>query len=282
MTDDTAPGWTVDPELRAAMRLGAVRAAMEREDFEGAVVEAEELLDGAPDHAEALFLLAECLLELGDAELAAPTYERRLELAPPDEQLWTGLAVARFDLTDLSGAIEAAREATRLAPDNAEAHYYLGLALERVEGRKAESVGALMAAHRLDPDAYPLPVEGDPSRWQWAYRRALAALPHDSAQFWEGVEVVFVDLPPLDVLRRVSPPIPPTVPALYSESAPLAQSAEPGQARQLHVYTSNLARLGHWEDITEQLAQILEAEAAGWLEAAEDGAFADDLDDDDA
>lgn len=266
MTDEASPGWTVDPELRANLRLAAVRAAIAREDFDEAVIEVEELLDEAPDHPEGLFLLAECLLEQGDAELALGAYERRLTLPGVDARVWTGLAISRFDLCDVHGAAEAAREAVRLSPDIPEAHYYLGLALERLEGRKAESVSALLAAHRLDPEAYPIPVDGDPEQWERVLRRAIHMLDLETAAFWEDVVFVFYDVPDLSVLLRASPPIPPTVPGLFSAHPAFPPPEDPEAPREMYLYTNNLARLGHWEDIVEHLLHLLTQEAELWLD----------------
>ena len=50
----------------------------------------------------------------------------------------------------MAGAIEKFREAIRLAPENARAHYQLGLALERT-GARAEAQAHFAEAERLAP-----------------------------------------------------------------------------------------------------------------------------------
>ena len=76
-----------------------------------------------------------------------------------DPKAMVGLAIARFETGDMRGAAQSAREATRLVPDAAEAYYYLSLALEHTPGGSAEAVRALVAAHQLEPTAFPFPIE---------------------------------------------------------------------------------------------------------------------------
>jgi Flp pilus assembly protein TadD len=51
---------------------------------------------------------------------------------------------------DAAGAIRKFRDAVRLAPDNAHAHYQLALALRR-RGARAEALAEYEAARRLAP-----------------------------------------------------------------------------------------------------------------------------------
>jgi Flp pilus assembly protein TadD len=51
---------------------------------------------------------------------------------------------------DRAAAIAQFREAVRLAPDNPQAHYHLGLALQR-SGARAEAARHLAEAKRLAP-----------------------------------------------------------------------------------------------------------------------------------
>jgi tetratricopeptide (TPR) repeat protein len=279
MDDEVMGGWSIDPETRAALRLDRVRRALDQGDFGGAVIEVEELLDEDPEHSEALVLLGEALLELGDAEGAVDAYEHHLQVAAADSASspWmipalAGLAIARFESCDLQGAVEAARESARLAPDLAESHFYLGLALERLPGRMAEALSAFVAAQQLDPEAYPFPMQLSRKQWDDLIERARRLLPKVLQDFWKGVPFRVEDLPPIDDLRRSDPPITPTVSALYEGEPP--EDGDPWQRRPeaLRLFTGNLARLGSEDAVVEDLVRSMQEEALDWL-----GASLDDL-----
>ena len=67
--------------------------------------------------------------EAGDFELAATKYERVCALQPDQSPHWSNLAVARLRGGKAEGAVEAAREATRLNPRFAKGWLRLGEAL---------------------------------------------------------------------------------------------------------------------------------------------------------
>ena len=167
MDDDILQGWTLDPDTRIRMRLDQVRKLLDTMAWHEAVLEAEELLDEEPQHVPALELLAKAQLGMMDAEGAVLTWEQVHALDPtPSADRLASLAMARFDTTDLVGAVEAARESIRLDSGRAEAHFVLGLALERLPGRSVEAAQALVAASRLDPLAYPFPIRLDAKGWE--------------------------------------------------------------------------------------------------------------------
>jgi tetratricopeptide (TPR) repeat protein len=283
MADDEVPGaWTIDPSTRTQLRLDRVRVMLDEGDYAGAIIEVEELLDEDPEHAEGLFLLAEALLELGEAQSAAETYEGYLATvgdgAADDLALaqkaaaLCGLAVARFECCEPIGAAEAARASIRIAPELAEAHFYLSLALERVDGRKAEAASELMAAHQLDAEAYPLPLALSADGWSAAIREAMSHLPRSLIEFWRGVPIEVLDLPALEELRRSDPPVTPTVSGLYVGTPPEGGDVDPWTERPkgLRLYKANLARLGTRAAVVEEITDVLHTEAADWIGVGSD------------
>jgi tetratricopeptide (TPR) repeat protein len=278
MDDEVVGPWHIAPEIRAGLRLQTVKKALDQGDWQTAVLEAEELLHEEPEHQEALFLLAEALLELGDVEGAREAYEQHLELATQDPSpdparmagALCGLAVARYECCDLPGSVEAARECIRIAPDLAEAHYYLGLALERMPGRKSESVTPFIAANRLDPEAYPLPVQLSPRQWEGAVKAAVGLLPSPLQRFWSGVPIRLEEAAPIEELRQAEPPITPTVGGLYVGTPPDEAGNWDEKPEALRLFTGNLARKGSVEAVTTEIAATLKAEALDWLGITED------------
>ena len=263
--DDELPGgvWRVDEATRSDMRLTRIRRALDEGAWERAVVEAEELLDEEPSHPQGLFLLGEALLELADFELARLCYQQRVDLDGGDPASLLGLAISAFQSCDLDVAIETAREVVRRDPGNAEAHYYLGLALERLPGRGSEAMGALSAAAQLEPARYPLPMQLDLESWKEAIHSALDVLPTRLQLFYDGLDFRLEDLPDLEELRAHDPPVPPTVGAMYVGEPP--EEAGTGQPSAIRLFLRNLGRSPTPEDLVEQLAAALTDEALHWL-----------------
>lgn len=276
--DEVIGGWHIDPETSLRMRLTLVRKRLDQGDFAEAVLESEELLDEHPDHPEALFLLAESLLEIGDPQSASEAYEQQLTAAgrtadnPFAVGALTGLALCRFEACDVAGAVEAARDALRLSPDLAEAHYTLGLALERLPGRRSEAVNAFAAARSLDPGAYPFPLQLDRRGWEGLVQIAKSRLPRKLQKFWDGVPMRLEELPDLAELQRNDPPISPNVSGLYEGTPSDDEEDDPWFVKPLamRLFTGNLARLGDKDAAIDEIIGVLRSEAVDWLGVSED------------
>lgn len=258
--------WQLDPGMRLALRLKTTRAAADRGDWPRVVLEAEELLDEDPQDADALLLLGNALLELGDAENAADVLEDHLRVAEASADVLSGLALARFEMCDLVGATEAAREALRLDGSIAEAHYTLALAAER-QGARDTATRSLQAAHALDPANYPLPLDLHDEHLELALRHALPAVPPQLVDFWRDVPIAIEEEPSIQELLATSPRLPPTVGGLYAGTPPEGDAVLHARPEALRLFRRNLARAGSLEAVARQLALILEQEALDWLGA---------------
>ncbi|MBA2319531.1 MAG: tetratricopeptide repeat protein [Deltaproteobacteria bacterium] len=265
--DDEIPNgvWRLDESTRVALRLEAVRKSIAQRAFEAAMLEAEELLDESPDQPDALFLLGEASLELGQPEVALEAYQAAMRNGAAGFPPLIGLALAWYDLGRMTEAADRAREAVALVPADAEAHHVLGLALERLDGRESEAVVHLGTAHRLDPERYPFPLKLRPVDWERAYTRALLRVHPDVAEFWQGIPVRWEDFPSLEEIATGNDPIRPTVGGLYVGAPP--EHAEPWEVRPpaLRLFKRNLARAPTREDLVEDLAAVLVNEALDWL-----------------
>lgn len=263
--DELAAGqWQLDPSTRRALRLKTVRDATEEADWPRVVLEAEELLDDDPDHADALLLLGNALIELGDSENAVDVLEDHLRVADPTASVLSGLALARFETCDLVGATEAAREALRLDGSIAEAHYTLALAAER-QGAHSQATTSLQTAHALDPANFPLPLDLRDEHLELALRRALPALPPPLIDFWREVPILIEDEPSIGELIASSQRLPPTVGGLYEGTPPPGDEVLIARPTALRLFRRNLARSGSLEAVSRELAMILEEEALDWL-----------------
>jgi tetratricopeptide (TPR) repeat protein len=124
-----------------------------------------------PDDALLTFQRVSALLDLGRPREAAEELSRALARSPDDPVFWRLMSLVRGDLDEYPEALEAARRAVALAPDESRSHVVLGVALwnAQVVGRRltrvfpralksgvlavsAPALAALREALRLDPD----------------------------------------------------------------------------------------------------------------------------------
>jgi tetratricopeptide (TPR) repeat protein len=272
--NEAPPGaWTIDPATLLILRLEKAENALKRGEFDGALVEAEELLDEHPAHPRALQLTAQAALGMGDALTALAGLTRYMELHSPDSTTLVTLAAARFECVDFPGALAAAGQATTLDSTMAEAWYYQGLAAERMG--QAELCSTCFAkAEALAPDRLRHPRAYTSLPWDAILQDALSTLPEAVRLFLKTVPIRWDDFPAAEDLVGHYPPLSPFTDALYRGK--LDPDREPWDQRPeyMHLFRANLARaVEHESDIPEQIARALLHETAHWLGPAADPAW---------
>jgi tetratricopeptide (TPR) repeat protein len=95
------------------------------------VTELQATLDKNPQDVVAMARLAKLLYDGGDYESAETLYSRAAELQPHDPDLLLQLAAAQFRLNQIDAARDTLLKATARAPERADIHLLLGLALSR-------------------------------------------------------------------------------------------------------------------------------------------------------
>lgn len=279
--DDTTPGddgpaddgpigaWQLDGSMLGRLRVEHLRGAARAGRWLEVELEAEELLDEEPAHAEALFLLGEASVALGRHDVARNAYAA-VAAADPDgvvvsrASVATGQALAAFHTCDVQQAIELARDAVRLDPERALAHHVLSMALDFVPGRSGDALAARMAAARLAPEHFPLPERSPPI--EVLITQALEATDAPVRAFYAKVPFEVAELPPLAELRAHTPPTSPAVLALTVGEPPDDPDAPPGLPERVLVFTRNLERVGSIDRRVQALAQELSDEAALWVD----------------
>jgi tetratricopeptide (TPR) repeat protein len=118
-------------DLRAA-RVGVVSAALRVAEFALARVEAEKLVESAPQSPEALALYADALWASGLFEEAESRYVSVLAMAPDLARGHHGMARALAARSRLDDAMTSAQTALRLAPRDMEIHHTVGAVYERM------------------------------------------------------------------------------------------------------------------------------------------------------
>jgi tetratricopeptide (TPR) repeat protein len=124
-----------------------------------AIVQFKQALKYRPLSAEVHLSLGQALEQQGDRQAAAAELaeSERLRQKSADAQASTfavGVGEQKAKAGDYRGAIEQFREAIRLAAENPQAHYQLGLAL-RHTGARVEAQKHFAEARRLAPYLRP-------------------------------------------------------------------------------------------------------------------------------
>ncbi len=248
------------------MRLKEAQQAFKARDFALALIEAEELLDHHPDDFDALMIVGDSSLELGEALGAEAAFCRFLEFRPDDPIALSALAIARFELTDMDAAIASANRTLNLVPDHAEALYIRSLAQEML-GEHSLAADGFLRASQLAPEHYPIPKPANASEWDAIVEAAKGKL-HPEIQAWfVGIEISIADSPAVAQLREHSPPLSPSSLVLYQGPMP-----DPGadlwvvKPERMEIYQKNVCRAGMRDGgLVAPVASGLRREALEWI-----------------
>ena len=266
MSDRTQSVSGLSGEGLLELRFQQAKAQFDARDWMGAILEAEELLEEAPDHLEGLFLVGEASLELGDAHGADAAYARFLELVPRHPPALCGMAIARFELTDMDGCLMCTQAVLEVETESPEAWYYQGLAQEW-QGLTDEAKVSLDKAASLDSTRYPKVEPLPEAGWEKALLQAYSLLDESLSRWIQKVPLTSYHLPSLEVLRSAEPPLSPFSTGLYRGTPPTpGEQAWETHPEELRLYRVNLERLAHHQgDLPRRIAEVLRAEALDWL-----------------
>jgi predicted Zn-dependent protease with MMP-like domain len=212
--------------------------------------------------------------DLGRSDLALPRAERALRLDPADASAAWERALALWELCRFDEAERAFGRVLALSPDDPWALHHLGLALERRgDGRRAREL--LARASRLAPEDFPPEVAIDAAAFAAEVKRASDALPEPERRALRGVPLEIADLPDVEDLIAVEPPLSPSLLGLFrgpSEGEPCL--AEDGPVcRSIVLYRKNLARYARdRRQLAEQIDVTLRHEL-GHLHGEDDEAL---------
>ena len=136
-------------QVKALVNLS--RIENDRGEFDAARDAAQEAVAQAPDSAEASFLLARSLYNVGDKEAALKALENSLELDPENGYAANLTGLIWIERGEATPAVEAMRQAAERLPDVVFVQNNLGMALE-LAGEMDEAAEAYARAVALSPD----------------------------------------------------------------------------------------------------------------------------------
>ena len=188
--------------------LEFVEEALDHGDANTALHLCYQLLEIAPNHTEALFLVGEAFRELRELSEAEHRYRKVIAINPKHSRSWSALAAVLFDQLRCNEAQISIARAIRLDPLNPEAIYVRALLRER----RGDYWGAerdYIRATAINATAYPRPVRlSDDIIEEWV-QEAVMQLNPTLVAYLSQITVLLDDLPTVDTCTRYEPMAPP-------------------------------------------------------------------------
>ena len=150
------------PENAEAHAMLALSMTLQKRNAE-AELESREALRIYPQHQTAKFTLAHSLTNQRKYKEALPAIREAMAALPSMTALRKFLGIAQIETGDTAAGIEELSSYVKLAPGDAEGHYYLGVAL-RLKGGSAEAHEQFLEATRLQPNNPQYEVAAHPDK----------------------------------------------------------------------------------------------------------------------
>lgn len=138
-----------DPaEAEARATIAKAEAAMDRQDFTGAVQICADFLDKNPDNAAVHFQLGYAYTALGKSDDAEAEYRSAIELDPKMGPAYLNLGLTLLD-SDPEEAVSSLQQASELMPNQPQPKYALGMAFAHA-GKDDAAIEQFHNALKLD------------------------------------------------------------------------------------------------------------------------------------
>jgi predicted Zn-dependent protease with MMP-like domain len=240
-----------DPD-RAALELGRAYALR-------GLTFTKRASDPAAAAARLRTLAARAENGLGDARSALAHADAALRSRPDEPDALYERGVALYELCRFREARAAFQGVLAVDPDDPWALHHLALVEEHAgDAHRAEALAA--RARQLAPGELPVALDVDRAAFELEVRRAVAALPAHERSALREVPVEVADLPAVEDLVAVDPPLSPSILGLFrgpSEHEECLPEDGP-RCRSIVVYRRNLVRFARSRpELSEQVRVTL-------------------------
>jgi Flp pilus assembly protein TadD len=195
--------------------------------------------------------------DLGDSRRALAHAERALAHGSDEADAQYERGVALYQLCRFDEARVALERALALRPDDAWALHGLALVAE-AGGRPARAADLERRAREISPEDFPSPADVDQDAFEKEVRRAVASLPEAERRALADVPVQVADVPALDDLTAVDPPLSPSILGLFrgpsEREVCLPDDGPP--CRSIVFYRRNLARFARSRRELEEQVRV--------------------------
>ena len=255
-----------DPELRL---VESIYEALDDQHPDRALALARQALSsGGADDPIVHFLAGVASLELDLHAEAVAALEEAVRIDPEEPEFRANLALALYRGCRFAEAADHVRQALEVDAGLPDAHHVHGLLLERADDF-AGADRCFEQAHRLDPDAFPLPLRWTRSEFEQRVSLAGDVLPQTFRKRLGEVVVTVEELPSDDILGAEEPPLDPELLGLFV-GVPLSEggSFSPGGELppRILIFKRNLERcFGDSERLDEEIARTLYHELGHYL-----------------
>lgn len=226
-------------------------------DFETAVDMVDEALDLAQNNdelADALLLKFDAYMHQADLDAAVSVAAKLPEGPFENPHLEFLVSRAKFEAGDIAGAEKMVQQSIANDPENADAHYYLGLIHEN-QGKSDAAIIDFLKSRALDLKARPVFWSLPEERFEKLVRNLVQGFSEPIASLFDGTFVVISDLPGVEVITEG---IDPRIGVLIEESTDPNHSPK---VNRLFVYRRNLERIATTPfGIEDELRNYIEQE----------------------
>lgn len=230
--------------------------ALEEARFQEALEMGREALDADPESAPGHYLCGAALAEMRHAEEAIPYLRLALELDSDYPDARFCLASAQFTICHFTAARHELGKILKSEKRMADAHYSLGLCLER-QGSFAAADESFARAVELAPDRFQSPFRLDRQEFDEIVRKSVDLLPAYFRAYLQNIPVLVDDLPTEELLFSAEPLLDPELFGLFS-GIPLIERSlmdtVPAEPDRIHLFQRNIER--YCPDRTRLLEEI--------------------------
>jgi len=209
--------------------------------------------------AELAWLEGAALNQLGRCAEALERLAAAGHEAPERVDVLLEKGFALYELCRFDEARASLRRVLAIEPDDAWAVHQLALVAE-ASGDASLAAELDRRARKLDPAGFRSPVEVDHDTFEQEVRLAVESLPERERRALEAIPVEVAEVPELDDLTAVDPPLSPSILGLFrgpSDGEPCLPVDGPS-CRSIVVYRRNLARFARDQrELREQVRVTL-------------------------